>query len=155
MNAPAKRSLVFGALCAGVGLLFGILVFLPAEGEGYRWFFLATTLAAFASGATLWRVLPERIHSHRLVWGALAGALAGLVSHYLAWYLAYLGANLCFWLTGGCTSSLGEPPANLLVAFVGAAGFTFFSLYIVGWLTVPIGAGLGLAFGSASRTERT
>ena len=151
MFAPVKRSLVFGALCAGVGLLFGILVPVVAESEGHRWFFLAAALAAFVSGAALWRVLPERIPRHRPAWGALAGALAGLVSHYLAWYLAFLGANVCFWLTGGCTSSLGEPPANVLVAFVGAAGLTFFSLYIVGWLTVPIGAGLGLAFGLASK----
>lgn len=152
--SPARRSLLFGGLCAGVGLLFGIFVALGAEGDGYRWFFVAAALAAFVSGTALWRVLPERIPRHRLAWGALAGALAGLVSHYLTWYLAFVGANVCFWLTGGCTSSLGEPPANLLEAFAGAAGFTFFSLLIVGWLTVPIGAGLGLAFGFASTPNR-
>lgn len=152
MTAPARRSLVFGLLCAGVGLLLGILVFRGAEGEGYEWFPVAATLAAFVCGAVLWHFLPERIPRRRLVWGTLAGALAGLVSHYFAWYFQYVGSNVCFWLTGGCTSSLGEPPANLLMALVGAAGLTFFSLIVVGWLTVPIGAVLGFAFGFASKT---
>ena len=84
-------------------------------------------------------------------WGATAGAVAGVVSHYLTWTLAFLGANLCFWLTGGCTGSLGDPPANLLVALTGAAAQTFLSLLIFGWLTVPIGAVLGWAFGYWSR----
>lgn len=152
-SSPARRSLVFGALCASVGLLVGILVSLGAEGDGYRWFFVAAALAAFGSGAALWRVLPERSARRRPAWGALAGALAGVVSHYLTWYLGYVGANLCFWLTGGCTSSLGEPPADLLLALSGAAGLTFFSLLIVGWLTAPIGAVLGWAFGRLSRPK--
>ncbi len=154
MTAPAKPSLVFGALCAGIGLLFGILVPAVAEGEGFGWFFVPAALAAFVSGAALWRFLPERIPRRRPVGGALAGALAGLVSHYLTWYLAYLGANVCFRLAGGCTGSLGEPPADPLMALWGAAGFTFFSLLAVGWLTVPIGTGLGLAFGIASTPHK-
>lgn len=145
--SSARRSLVFGALCAIVGVLFGIYVFLNAAGEGYRWFFVAAALAAFGSGAALWRILPERSASRRPAWGALAGALAGVVSHYLTWYLSYLGANLCFWLTGKCTGSLGDPPANLLMALEGAAALTFFSLLALGWLTAPIGAVLGWAFG--------
>jgi len=146
-SSPARRSLVFGALCAGVGLVVGILVSLGAAGDGYRWFFVSAALAAFGSGAVLWRVLPERFARRRAAWGALAGALAGVVSHYLTWYLGYLGANLCFWLTGGCTGSLGDPPAGPLTALWGAAALTFFSLLIVGWLTAPIGAVLGWAFG--------
>lgn len=145
--SPVRRSLVFGALCAAVGLLFGILVSVTAEGAGYQWFFVPAVLAAFCSGAVLWRVLPEVFSRRRLVWGAFAGALAGVVSHYVTWYLGFLGFNLCFWLTGGCTSSLGEPPASLLQAFAGAAGLSFFSLLILGWLTAPIGAVLGWAFG--------
>lgn len=154
MTSPARRSLTFGALCAGVGLLFGIFVFLQAEGEGYQWFVVAAALAAFVSGAALWRVLPERVLHHRLRWGAVAGALAGLVSHYLTWYLQYLGAILCYWLTGGCTGSLGDSPANPLVALVGAAGFSFFSLIALGWLTVPIGAVLGWVFGFATQKKQ-
>lgn len=151
MTAPARRSLVFGVLCAGVGLLAGLYFGLDATGEGWEWLALAAPLAAFLSGAALWRLLPERNPRQRRGWGALAGALAGLVSHYFTWYLQFLAANVCFWLTGGCTGSLGEPPADPLTALLGAAGLTFFSLFVVGWLTVPIGAGLGWAFGWASQ----
>lgn len=146
-RSPARSSLVFGGYCAMVGLLFGVLIAVRAVGEGYGWFPVASALAAFVSGAALWRVLPERFARLRSVWGAVAGALAGVVSHFLTWYLGFVGANLCFWFTGGCTSSLGEPPADLLTAFAGAAAMTFFSLLIVGWLTAPIGAVLGWGFG--------
>lgn len=145
-DGPNRRALVFGALCSLVGLFFGALVFWMAEGEGYEGFAAAAPAAAFLCGAALWRLLPERVTRRRRVWGAVAGALAGVASHYVTWYLQYLGANVCHWLTGGCTSSLGEPPANLLAALWGAAAFTYFSLLTVGWLTFGIGAGLGLAF---------
>jgi hypothetical protein len=146
MAAPVKRSLIFGVLCSLVGILIAILIFPDAQGEGFQWFFIPAGLSAFLCGAALWRVLPERIPRHRLVWATLAGALSGLVSHYFTWYLVMLGANLCYWLTGGCTSSLGEPPVNLLEAVWGAAVFTFYSLLFVGWQTLIIGAGIGLIF---------
>lgn len=152
-RSPVRQSLLFGALCAAVGLVFGLVVSLGAQGAGYQWFFVPAVLAAFGSGALLWRVLPERFPRHRPLLGALAGALAGVVAHYVTWYLGYLGFNLCFWLTGGCTGSLGDPPANLLQALAGAAALSFFSLLVFGWLTAPIGAVLGWAFGRSGRAK--
>ena len=121
MTAAARRSLVFGLLCAAVGLLFGIAISSSAEGDGWQWFWVASTLAAFASGAAAWRLLAERPSRQRPIRGALAGGVAGLVTHYVTWYFQYVARNVCFWLTGGCTSSLGEPPADLLRAFAGSA----------------------------------
>jgi hypothetical protein len=151
MTAPTRRSLTFGLLCALAASLVAVFILLLVEGEGHWMLLFAAPAAAFVCGAALWRILPERTSGRSAAWGACAGALAGVVSHYLAWYLQYVGMNLCFWLTGGCTSSLGEPPANLLAAFAGAAAFTFFSLLVVGWATLPIGAVLGLVF--AKKTE--
>ena len=88
-------------------------------------------------------LLPERRKRNLLVWGILAGALTGLVSHYLAWYLMFVGANICFWLSGGCTSSLGEPPASLQDGLWGAAALTMFSLVFVGWMTIMLGGAVG------------
>ena len=153
MTAPTKRSLTFGLLCALVGSLVAVLILILVEGEGHWMLLFAAPAAAFVCGASLWRILPERTSGRRAAWGACAGALAGVVSHYVAWYVQYLGMNLCFWLSGGCTSSLGEPPANPLEALAGSAGLTFFSLLVVGWLTLPIGAVLGLVY--AKKTEPT
>lgn len=150
----AQRSLVFGTWCAVVGLLAGIAVSFNADGDGWEWFWVASTSAAFVCGAAAWRLLAERPSRERPIWGALAGGLAGLAAHYLTWYFQYVANNVCFWLTGGCTGSLGEPPADLLQAFVGSAGFTFFSLIVCGWLTVPIGVVLGLLFARRTRAAR-
>lgn len=155
MTGSTRRALTFGALGGSVGLAFGGYIFLIAEGDGFRWFIGAAAIAAFLCSAALWRLLPERSERHRPAWGAAAGAVAGVVSHYFTWYFQYVSANVCYWFTGGCTSSLGEPPANLLIAVAGAAGFTFFSLLGFGWLTLLIGAGLGLFFGFASKKAFT
>ena len=43
MTGPSRRSLVFGAWCAVVGLLAGLAVSLIAEGGGWAWFPVAST----------------------------------------------------------------------------------------------------------------
>ena len=143
MRTPAGRSLVFGLVCACAGLLGGGIVAGYSTGEGWEWFFVPTTLAAFGTGAAFWRVLPERMPHRRLVWGTLAGALAGMVSHYFAWYLQLLGFNICYWLTGGCVSSLGEPPIDLLNGLWGTFIFSLVSLMFLGWATMPLGMLVG------------
>lgn len=146
MTTPTKHSLIFGGFCALIGTLFGLLVFLDAQVGGYRWFFIPVGLSAFLCGAAFWCIFPERIPRHRLVWGTFAGALVGLVSHYFTWYFVLLGAGICFRLAPGCTSTLLDPPANLLESVSFAAGLSVYSLLIVGWLTVLIGAGLGFFY---------
>jgi hypothetical protein len=144
MTAPTSRSLTFGLLCALAASLVTVLML--ANGWAQWWLLVTAPAAAFICGAVFWRLLPERSSSRKFFRAGLAGALAGTVSHYFAWYFGYVVMNLCYWITGGCTSSLGEPPAGLLAAFAGAAAFTFFSLMIAGLATLLIGLGLGLAF---------
>ena len=64
-----------------------------------------------------------------------------MVSHYVTWY---------FWCVAG---SLGEPPADLLWAFLGAAGLTFYSVIVCGWVTVPVGSALGWFFAHKTAAE--
>jgi hypothetical protein len=152
MTARTRRSLDFGFLCGLVGSLVALLLLIPdLEADGWVLLLFAAPAAGFVSGTALWRMLPERAPRRRLAAGTLAGAIAGVVSHYLTWYLGFLAMNLCYWFTGSCTSSLGEPPANLLQALTGAAAFTFFSLAVIGWLTLPVGAAIGFVF--ATKTE--
>jgi hypothetical protein len=151
MTAPTSRSLTFGLLCALAGSV--VVIFILANGWRQWWLLVTAPTAAFVCGAAFWRLLPERSSSRRRLRAGIAGTLAGTVSHYVTWYFGYVVMNLCHWLTGGCTGSLGEPPAGLLAAFAGAAAFTFFSLMIAGLATLPIGLGLGLIF--AGKTEST
>jgi len=143
MQSSLKSSLVMGAACAGVGALAGVLVVSIASGEGYDWFLVAAPLAGFLTGGISWLLLVAQRKKQSVLAGVFAGALAGAVSHYVCWYLMLAGAAACYALTGGCTGSLGDPPANFLQALAGAAVYSAFSLVFFGWLTVPAGGLLG------------
>jgi hypothetical protein len=45
--------------------------------------------------------------------------------------------NICYWTFGGYTDSLGEPPASIVSIIGGSLLFSFFSLFMYGWITVP------------------
>ncbi|MEO6902897.1 MAG: hypothetical protein ABI315_07060 [Bacteroidia bacterium] len=55
-----------------------------------------------------------------------------------------IGTNICYWTTGGCTGSLGDPPASIWSMLGGAFAFSFFSLLFFGWITVPCSVLIGL-----------
>ncbi len=143
MQSSLKSSLFMGAACAGIGAIAGILVVNLASGEGYGWFLVAAPLAGFLTGGVSWRLLVAQRKKRSVLAGAFAGALAGAVSHYVCWYLVFAAAAACYALTGRCTGSLGDPPANLLQALVGAAVYSGISLFFFGWFTIPAGGLLG------------
>jgi len=143
MDRSLKHSLVMGAACGLVGLAVGLIVRSTATGEGYEAFPLYALVAGFLTGTAAWWLLVARPGAYRGRRGALAGALAGLVAHYVCWYLMILGSNICYWLWGGCVSSLGEPPVDPLYGLVGAATLSLVSLLLFGWLTISAGALIG------------
>ena len=134
-----------GVLCApvgfGVGLyLWGIKTypeFLDAS------FAFTAPLAAFATAFGLWRLLFRLQKSRSVLWGVCTGGTAGIISHWVCWYLEFLTANACYWLTEGCVSSLGEPPANLIESLLGATVMSIVSLLWFGPLTISLGALFG------------
>ncbi|NPV78340.1 MAG: hypothetical protein HPY59_18445 [Anaerolineae bacterium] len=142
MQSSLKSSLVMGVACAGVGAITGVLVVNVASGKGYGWFLVAAPLAGFLAGGTFWRLVAQR-NKRSVLAGAFAGALAGTASHFLCWYLVFAATAVCYALTSRCTDSLGDPPANLLQALVGAAVYSGVSLFFFGWLTIPAGGLLG------------
>ncbi len=104
--------------------------------------YLRDACPPFLTGFGLWYWRIERRQSTRLLAGILTGALAGALAHYVCWYLLILSANLDdLWF--GTTSSLGEPPMNPVQGLIGAAVFSAFSLFLFGWVTIPVGALLG------------
>lgn len=140
-----QRSLPMGCFCAIPGLLAGVYIALSAWGNGWELFAVAAPLGAFLSGLGMWRlIVAVRPSKGR---GLLAGFLAGLVAHWVCWYLLMLLHWLGFIFFGTGTSSLGEPPVNPLQALWGAAAFSFFSLLLCGWITGPVGAGIGYVLG--------
>lgn len=144
MSRPAVQ---IGLMAALLGLAAGLGVWWLAIGGGYEWFPMYAAVAAFLTTTFLWWLIVSRRHKSNAWRGAVAGGLSGGISHYVCWYLQIVGANLCYWTTGGCVSSLGEPPIDLLNGLWGALVLSAVSLFFLGWLTVPVGVIGGAVWG--------
>lgn len=153
MRRFTTPSFLFAFAYALVGLGVGIFVTVTAIGD-YRFFFLYSTLAAFITAYVLWKLMMEK-RTHNLKRFALVtGGLSGILSHYVCWYFLYVGANVCYWTTGGCTSSLGDAPANLVVALAGAFALSFWSLLLFGWVTISAGMVLAMVMATYFTKQR-
>lgn len=139
----AVSALGMALACGAAGLVVGLWVARQAVASDYALFPLYATLAAALAGGGLWWLLVARRSRYRLPRGAVVGGLAGIVAHPLCWYLAVLGQNACYWLWGGCRSSLNEPPVDPLNGLWAAVLLALGSLFFFGWLTVPLGALVG------------
>ena len=132
------------SLLAGLfGLVGGAFVWLIATGSGYEFLPVAAGLGAFGTTAFFWWLIVVRRNNYSARAGMLAGGLSGIVSHYTCWYLYLVGSNVCYLTTGGCVSSLGEPPLDLLNGLWGTLVFSLVSLMFLGWLTMPLGMAVG------------
>lgn len=128
---------IFFALSNGlIGLGIGFFVSFAAFGEGWKVFPVFSTISALLVSFFFHFLLQEKFlfHIHFLIMGSLVAFL----SHYFTFYFFFVYANLSNKLTGGFLSSLGEPPAGLLDALWVSGLLTFFSLFMVGWLTFPL-----------------
>lgn len=136
-----KSWLKFGLLNAIVGLIIGAWLTFTAIGDGYESFIIAAPLSVFLVGSVFWKILvKDDMSSGKLV---IVGLLTGTVSHYFTFIILSIMMNICFWLTGGCTSSLREWPASVTMMFGAAFIFSFFSLLAFGWITAPLSVAIG------------
>ena len=110
----------------------------------------AGSVAAFLSGTFSWWLLVVRPNRLRFLPAVTAGALAAVFGHFLCWYLLLVGAF--FWhLATGQGHSLGSAPVNPLQAVPAAGIYGAFSLFLLGWITIPTGALLGGVLAAVQR----
>ena len=134
--------LKYGLINALLGLIVGVFLALTAIGDGYSVVLIAAPISAFLIGGLFWKlIIKGKLTKTRVI---VTGILTGTISHYLTFLLLGIGYNICYWTTGNCTDSFGEPPANILLMFGGAFLLSFFSLLFFGWLTVPYAIITGL-----------
>jgi hypothetical protein len=137
-----KTWIKYGIANAIIGLIVGLYIAITATGDGYYVFPIAAPLAAFIVGGFLWKkIVKDEFDSIKII---ITGLLTGTVSHYVTFVLLSIGMNLCYWTTGECTGSLGDPPASILSMLGGAFAFSFFSLLFFGWITAPYSIVVGL-----------
>ncbi|APV49379.1 hypothetical protein BWI17_06610 [Betaproteobacteria bacterium GR16-43] len=143
-----KYVLGFGAVCGVFGIACGIVVAIVAlPNTDYRYFFVPAGVGAFLTGAFNWWLFIARKSKLSVGRGILAGALAGIGGQYICWLLLLWGTWTAWKLGLYSTTSVGDP----LNALWGAAMFTAFSLFLMGWITVPGGAILGASFAALQR----
>ena len=143
-----KYVLGFGAVCGVFGVACGIVVaILAMPNEDYRYFFVPAGVAAFLTGAFNWWLFIGRKSKLSVRRGMLAGLLAGIGGQYICWLLTLWGA----WTASMVGLLAQKDIIDPLNALWGAAAFTFFSLLIMGWITVPGGAMLGGLFAALQK----
>ena len=132
-----------GVLCALVGGLAGLWVAQMAIGDGYTVFVIAAPVAAFLSGTLSWWLFVVRPRRCNWIRGAGAGATAAVLGHLLCWYILLVGAYVWHSLSGEAVAG-GDVVINPLEAITAAGIYGAFSLLLIGWVTVPVGAILGI-----------
>jgi len=132
----------YGLFNALLGLVIGIFIAITSIGDGYFVFGIAAPIAAFLTGGLLWKFLVKDTLYHSKIF--ITGLLTGTISHYITFVLISIGMNICYWTTGNCTGSLGDPPASIVNMLTGAFAFSFFSLLFLGWLTIAYSIIIGL-----------
>jgi hypothetical protein len=120
----------YGIINAVLGLIVGIFLSLTAIGDGYYVFAVVAPISAFLTGGLFWKILVKNNASKIKV--IFTGLLTGIISHYITFVLLGIGANICYWSTGNCTDSFGDPPASIFLSLAGAFLLSFFSLLFFG-----------------------
>jgi hypothetical protein len=133
----------------GAGVVVSYLVlsgFSPEGKNDWHSLVVSSGLAAFGVSFILWHFFctPDRLISGRR--GALVGALTGLLAHPVAWYLAIVWSYVI-----GERSSLGDRTINPFQGLIGCFVYAFFSILLLGWVTVPAGGITGWMRGRVLR----
>lgn len=138
-----RRCLAMGVVSALAGMAGGGWAAATAfMTSGYEIFLFSAPVGSFVTGFAFWLLLVARRLTPSKKAAIAAGVLTGIVSHWSCWYLTICYQNLRYVFLGE-TSSLGEPPIDLLNGLWGAAVFSFWSLIVLGWLSAPFGGLLG------------
>jgi hypothetical protein len=126
----------YGILNSIIGIAVGIHLTLTAIGDGYYVFIFAAPLSIFVIGSVLWKLLigTEKPNILKVI---VIGIVTGSLSHYFTFLFLSIIMNICYWTFDGFADSLGGPPASIVSMIGGSLLFSFFSLFMYGWITVP------------------
>jgi hypothetical protein len=150
-----RRSLRAGAGLAVAGAASGGVVLLAGQsdgqaGAGTALYPVFGLLSALISGTALWQALVARHVTPSLIRGALVGGLTGVIAHPLCWYLMICW-NRASIASGHTSPVAGDEPLGPLTGIPAAFLLSLASWLIVGWITVPAGAVVGLVNAGLAR----
>lgn len=137
MSSRQAESIRVGSACTLVGFVGAGTVALIKPDPSVGGLLIAAVLSAFISATAGWAFLvaPYPNASRRRV--ALAMTGAAVLGHFLTWAIFTVAASPQLYLAN---------PSELLKLPIVALLFGLGSLVVVGWLTTPLGIGIGLFF---------
>lgn len=122
-----EACLPMGLLCGLAGFASGAWIAYDAIGEGYGVFMVAAPIASFISGLLFWwSFVVRRGREGRLPPAIAAGVCAAISANFMTWFLV---------------ASVSSPERGL--AAPASLVYGSWSLYLLGWIFVPVGAALG------------
>lgn len=139
-----RKSFFYGLSSTPIAAFIGWLVSHNAAGQGYENFPIFAVFGAFISTTFLsWLIIVKR-QSFTFKAGALVGVLTGFFSHFTCWYIFLLYNYLDYHYLGGVLAPGGEEPVGPVAALSVMGIMSFFSLIVVGWITIPLGGIYGV-----------
>jgi hypothetical protein len=137
MTRSKTESLSVGASCAAVGLVGASLATAVRHDPADARLIASAVLSAFASGLFWWAFLVARCPNASRKRAAVSMAAAAVAAHFLTWAL--------FAVVNDAEEYIAHPVELLKIPFL-AVMFGAVSLAVIGWLTIPLGVGIGLVF---------
>ncbi|WP_078129822.1 hypothetical protein [Leptospira alexanderi] len=137
-------SLTMALACSIIGLVVGLVIAFTAVGD-YKTFPIYSTLAAFSTSYVVWNLFVERKENYNVIRGIILGILIVVLSHHLTFYFVIISENIKYWILD-FKSLTNKTPMNPFIGFFAVSLGTLISLFVCGWITVPIGALLGWFF---------
>lgn len=132
-----------------MGLGNGLIGLIAAIYATHKWpalsetLILSSGLAGVVSGTLLFGLLVTLSKKPSVAKGAWTGIASGIIAHPLAWYFDIVRANFCsFWLHQPVCTGCPEP-MTLVQGIPSAIAYSYVSLAIIGWLSVPLAGFMG------------
>lgn len=131
--------------CSIIGLIVGLVIAFTAVGD-YKTFPIYSTLAAFSISYVVWNLFVERKGNYNITRGIILGVLIVVLSHHLTFYFVIISENIKYWILDFKNLNGQEPSMNPFIRFFAVSLGTLISLFVCGWITLPLGAFLGWFF---------
>lgn len=140
-------SLYFGSACAIIGVVLLLAMDIEAMQNKSFLFALVAGVAGFIAGTFAWWFLIEKKNTFTIARCVCVGVISNVLAHYLCWYCLVIIANIYHVLLGEQVVFFGSPPVNLIEGLWLSATLSLFSLFYVGWITIPSGCLISCGLG--------
>ena len=153
MRSPVWHALLAAFCFTVVGTLCAYLIIHDAPGEGWATLPLYTGAATFLISFALWYSHLTWFGQHRPSRAAIVGAAIGFLVHPVTWCFFITANWLADFLFTESPPLRGKEIISLADVLLIVGVFSFWSLFLLGWITILMGALVGALVGRWQRHQ--